>query len=507
MLVSSSTPISTTKSLASPTSAATPFDNAQASPLSKREANVVSTHSLSWSIFRDPEYIAYLDHLTSSSLDHLQHSRIESLQSSLTSLQTSCKTFESSATPILSSRKHIAIVLNQHPKLLDILEIPQLIDTFIRNGYYEEAMELQVHVGRLLLRHPDIPILKTMAQDVHDAMQIMLTQLVSLLRGTSKLPMSIRVIGYLRRMEAFPEPDEIGDVQGVEYMKKYIEVLQASQSSLLMTAESTPHATMSILSSYAVHRVTLFRDELERNLRTLLTQTMYFGASLGRVGVDFRDIVATLFEEAVIRLFLTAVNEGVEAFSTPRTSTSYVVVQPPGKLMAYPALARLVNGAFEVFRSFGEMWRTDWGWTEEGICGIAYGCCGMCDGWCWKIFGDLGVEEEVVRVVDGSGVEVSARVKDVQARARTVLARFLPVVGASARRRSSVALAKENNVAEEKVVVEEGKLEEGEDGKSADVEGDDLLVGDAMEPEKRPITSVEEVAIAVETGVLKEKRA
>jgi hypothetical protein len=35
----------------------------------------------------------------------------------------------------------------------------------------------------------------------------MLVQLTQLLSGNIKLPLSIRIIGYLRRMEAFAEPE------------------------------------------------------------------------------------------------------------------------------------------------------------------------------------------------------------------------------------------------------------------------------------------------------------
>ena len=43
-------------------------------------------------------------------------------------------------------------VLSSQERVLEILEIPQLMDAFIRNGNYEEAMELQTHVGRLVFR-------------------------------------------------------------------------------------------------------------------------------------------------------------------------------------------------------------------------------------------------------------------------------------------------------------------------------------------------------------------
>ncbi|KAJ3105943.1 conserved oligomeric Golgi complex component [Phlyctochytrium planicorne] len=462
-----------------------------------KEAGVLATHTLSWSLFRDPEYQAYLDQLASCSLETLLNQpqdleqesrrintqladlaftehrsflnanacsrairstfdgldmRIEAVSESLADLEASCKRFEEATTPIMLDRKRTNVVVGQQAKLLDILEIPQLIDTFIRNGYYEEAMELQVHVARLVLRHPDVSILNQISSDVQSAMKLMLGQLISLLRGNCKLPMSIRIIGYLRRMEAFPEPelrlvflkqkdaylktllDEVGAVEGIEYMKKYTEILrehlfdivtqykaifsetittnpsttssatssshsfashsQSGRPSFLMMPESTPHATMSILSSYAVFRIHAFSAELTKHIahvtdanaiNSLLTQTMYFGLSMGRVGMDFRDIVAQVFEDAIERNFGAAVGEGARVFvewtvtsdgtniinksalsmyrdldlttpsgrpslgGTAQKGGSNAVVPSPNVLLSYPHLATLLNSFYSAY--------------------------------------------------------------------------------------------------------------------------------------------------------------
>ncbi|KAJ3331068.1 conserved oligomeric Golgi complex component [Blyttiomyces sp. JEL0837] len=456
-----------------------------------------SDSTVTWSTFRDPEYQAYLNHLTSCSLENLRaepirlaeeaarieaqladlaftehrsfleanacsqsirtnltqlDSRLSKFSNGIPSLEKACRQFEKSSAEVMEDRRKMATVLAQHQRLLEILEIPQLMDTFIRNGYYEEAMDLQLHVNRLKMRHPNLKIIQQVADEVSQSTSLMLSQLISLLRGNSKHPLCIRVIGYLRRLEVFTEPElrlvflqqkdshfkkllsEVYETDPHDYLKKYIEIsrehffdiitqykaiftdLPSSGSSSTPLRDSFPgspstftpsagqptgttQASSAILSSYVQHTMQAFLKVLEEKvpqiqdstmLHSIVTQSMYYGMSLGRVGVDFRQLMSETFVKAVDTLVRRGITTGVTAFvswakesqggvgmhmktnamvygnpfgdSSPSTtrkasisggsapgSAGQPIVYPPAILLSYPPLAQLLNAFFAAF--------------------------------------------------------------------------------------------------------------------------------------------------------------
>ncbi|XP_039652109.1 conserved oligomeric Golgi complex subunit 8 [Perca fluviatilis] len=71
-----------------------------------------------------------------------------------------CRGFVKEAEEIGASRRMNSLTLNRHTEILEILEIPQLMDTCVRNGYYEEALELAAYAKRLEKKHAALPVIQ-----------------------------------------------------------------------------------------------------------------------------------------------------------------------------------------------------------------------------------------------------------------------------------------------------------------------------------------------------------
>ncbi|KAF9585204.1 conserved oligomeric Golgi complex component, partial [Lunasporangiospora selenospora] len=105
--------------------------------------------------------------------------------------------------PLLEQQHVYGTILASHSQLLEVLEIPLLMETCVRNGYYSEALELAAHVQRLAYRYPGIGVIEDIETKVGQGKEMMLVQLLAQLREPIKLPVALRVVGFLRRIGSF----------------------------------------------------------------------------------------------------------------------------------------------------------------------------------------------------------------------------------------------------------------------------------------------------------------
>ncbi|XP_074695527.1 conserved oligomeric Golgi complex subunit 8 isoform X1 [Strix aluco] len=319
-------------------------------------------------------------------------SRLGSLLGRLPALQDACRNFMRDAEEIACSRRMNSLTLNRHTEILEILEIPQLMDTCVRNGYYEEALELAAYVRRLERKHSSIPVIQVspalprgrpcpapaaeasfplqgIVDEVRQSAQLMLNQLIQQLRTNIQLPACLRVIGYLRRMDVFTEAElrikflqardawlrsiqaSIPDDDPYFHITKTIEACRVhlfdivtqyraifSDEEPLLPPEGQTLNEGAIFHGWVLQKVSEFLRTLERDLRrgvggrldSLLGQCMYFGLSFSRVGADFRGQLAPLFQHVAAAAFRKAVEEAVEKFR--EEMNSYTLISTPAVL-------------------------------------------------------------------------------------------------------------------------------------------------------------------------------
>ena len=102
----------------------------------------------------------------------------------LPELSRACQAALADARAIDSTRKSTALLLSNHaqvrsisivqwhhrPQVIDVLEIPLLMDTLVRKSMYDEALQLQSYVQRLHKKHHDIPIIQVCLSCVYHSL-------------------------------------------------------------------------------------------------------------------------------------------------------------------------------------------------------------------------------------------------------------------------------------------------------------------------------------------------
>ncbi|XP_061731739.1 conserved oligomeric Golgi complex subunit 8 [Nerophis ophidion] len=324
-----------------------------------------------------------------------------------------CRVFVKEAEQMAASRRMNSLTLNRHTEILEILEIPQLMDTCVRNAYYEEALELAAYVRRLEKKHAALPVIQGIVREVRQSAQLMLVSLLQQLRSNAQLPACLRVVGYLRRMDVFTEAelrvkflqargawlrsvlDAIPEDDPYTHASKTVEACRVHLFDIITQyraifsdddndEEPPPGRAVvneaAIFHGWVLQKVSDFLETLERDLQrgvggrldSLLGQCMYFGLSFSRVGADFRGQLATVFQKVAAEAFQKATQEAVEQFQEDMNAYTLVALpsvlggtappsapgvqpgalQPPMSLLDFHPLARFLNN---ILTSFNEL--------------------------------------------------------------------------------------------------------------------------------------------------------
>ncbi|XP_015928147.2 conserved oligomeric Golgi complex subunit 8 [Parasteatoda tepidariorum] len=323
--------------------------------------------------------------------------RLNLLLDKLPNFSSKCSTFAKDSQKISARWHQASSTLSKHPQLLEFLEMPQLMDNYVKNGYYDEALELSTYVKRLEKKHSDIFLIKSIVEDVKVSVTSMLNHLLSRLRTNIQLPECLKVVGYLRRMDAFNEYElrikflqardtwfqkVIADIDKSNPYDHVMKVIESSRVHLfdittqyraifsdedpLLLVREDLKGNCAIFQSWITWKIQTFlrilKSDISSNLGgrvdSVLAQCMYFGLSFSRVGIDFRPLLVPLFQSVSLQKFcsnLEALTFKCEKcfeahdFST-YTNTLFLVtntaeesLQPPLGLLDFYPLAQYCN--------------------------------------------------------------------------------------------------------------------------------------------------------------------
>lgn len=286
---------------------------------------------------------------------------LEPMRASLPELRAGCQRFAGRAEEISRARALNRRTLAAQGTLLDLLETPQLQETCLRHGNYDEALDLEAHVEKLAALHAaDVPVVAELAEGSKRSSRVMLRQLLTRLRGAIQLPECLRIVGYLRRMSALDEvglrrtflrcreghvADAVADLDdgnAYEYLKRLTDLHRVHLFDVVMQyraifgdgadgdeddrgedAEDAEGADGGLLYGWSAHRVgeylalvekTLPRIDEGGALASVMEHCGYCGGSLARVGLDFRPMLPPLFADAARGIFTRAMDAAAGEF-------------------------------------------------------------------------------------------------------------------------------------------------------------------------------------------------
>lgn len=309
----------------------------------------------------------------SSSLGALTSSLDAMLNDWIPNLDAEARMFTENTRHIQQRRAKASLVLEHHEKLLDVLELPHLLATCVKNGYYSEALDLANHFEKNLMSIlPPSTLLESVHTSVIGSLQTLLQHLLQHLRAPAKLPALFKTVNLLRRMEVCSEEqlalafilgrsafldDAFSTVNAsnerdreedpARWLRKWVEVFREGVYDIITQYSSiflanppnlNPNQPTPSLSSNA-SSVTLLRSiltnfthahlsqllELLRStlpkipladmssLSSLVTQLSYCASSFARVGLDFRQALVPIVENTVLEIVGKAFAESADA--------------------------------------------------------------------------------------------------------------------------------------------------------------------------------------------------
>ncbi|XP_003488140.1 conserved oligomeric Golgi complex subunit 8 [Bombus impatiens] len=327
--------------------------------------------------------------------------RLDGLVQEIPKFVGKCQSFCDISKDINTHRRINSLTLTRNAELLEVLEMPQLMESCLRSNQYNEALELSQYARQLGTKHGDIPIISSIVTEIENSWSGMVGQVVGSLRGDLPLARCLQLVGLLRSMDAFTEPElRIKFLQARDsWLQSLLNAIPKEDPNLHITKtiELSRIHLFNIITQYKAmfnddelitpgrditvnecaifyhwveEKISQFLMTLEQDLPgvtsidSILGQCTYFGLSFGRVGADFTGRMSDIFVRVIGEKFESSIRKTTKKFesdmesftlinkiqkTTIKITTTIKSENPPEQLVEFYPLAEYCNGLISAF--------------------------------------------------------------------------------------------------------------------------------------------------------------
>jgi hypothetical protein len=291
---------------------------------------------------------------------------VENLIEKVPELTKNCDEFVKIAYDLNTSSRLNALTMKKHIEILEILELPQLMEMSIREEKYADALELANYVEKLSAKfnnsnNNNVPIINSIAKTIESSWHVMITQLLSELKCDLTLPKCLQIVGYLRRMQAFSTQElklkflqardnwfkellaSIPKNDPFQHLTKTIEVTRVNLFNIITQykalfdddfSKDTNSKSYIMFCSWIHDKIDDFLKTLDADLTnsnctlmdiaSTLGQCMYFGVSFSRIGLDFRAELTPIFIKCINKYLSVSVKKATKQFESDMESFTLI---------------------------------------------------------------------------------------------------------------------------------------------------------------------------------------
>lgn len=322
---------------------------------------------------------------------------LKSLLEKLPETDTTKDALQQNALGDLTERHRIRRrTLLQHASLLELLELPVILDACVRSQMYDEALQIAAFSTQQLHSH-DSPIIQNVVKEIKHRQNDLRHHLLARFKSTVSMPECLEVITAIRRLNTIELEHTMENLEHAHEMSEYklaVDFLEArdvwlesgtNQSTALMDAMEAYRTRVfaiatqynaifpsyeNLLALWLSRRIQRYLGLLESldscvEIRDAVEAVLFFGSSLGRLGAEFTAMldlkpalvktVTAPWKQAVHQLATTLQICRDASAVSPLQSDAVVSAteededdtNPPKIIMRTPPLARLVNGILE----------------------------------------------------------------------------------------------------------------------------------------------------------------